>query len=307
MYRTVVCSFLFCALIFPVAASAQFGKKKPKDTPPASAPVATAPVAPKATGPLKVLVAAVTQMEDGSAVAGDFRFVPGETAFFSLSLDNYKVGPGGRVELDSELEALDAKGVPIGPSIKDQIKTTLQDEDKDWKPKVRAQFQVPTIARPGTYSVRYKVTDLLASQTVSGEAKFPVVGPNVEASDTLVIRDFGFYRSEEEQTPLAVAAYTPGDTVWARFNITGYKYGPENAIDVVYDVAVLNGDGKEIFAQKDAAVERSKADYPQPWVPGGINLRLQKNMRPGAYALAITARDAMGKQSITQKYDFRLE
>lgn len=300
-------ALLVAVLWLAQPASAQFGKKKPKETPAAPATAPASKTVPRATGPLKLVEARVAQMEDGEALTGETRFVPGETIFFSVVVDNYKVGANGRVELDTEMEALDPKGLALGPKITEQIKTTVEDEDKDWKPKLRAQFQVPSIARPGNYSVRFKVTDVQTSLSISGEKKLAVVGVDVAPSESLVVRDFGFYRSEDETTPLSIAAYRPGDTIWARFFITGYKYGPENAIDVTYDVAVLNAEGKEIFSQKNAAVERSKALYPQPWVPGGMNLSLQKNMRPGNYAIAITARDATGNQTITDKHEFRLE
>lgn len=245
-------------------------------------------------------------MEDGAALQAE-RFVPGETIFFSVFVENQKVGANGRVELKSEVEAFDSRGVSIAPKVAEDIKTTLQDEDKDWKPKIRAQLQLPAIARPGEYVIRYKVVDVQTGQSAAGERKFPVTGMNIERAETLVIRDFGFYRGEEDATALTIPAYRPGDTLWARFFLTGYGYGPENAIDVAYDVAVLNAEGKQIFEQKDAAVERSQAHYPQPWIPGGMNLSLQANMRPGTYTLVITGRDTTGKQTVSEKHEFRLE
>lgn len=106
---------------------------------------------------------------------------------------------------------------------------------------------------------------------------------------------------------LKPVAYHPGDMLWVRFDITGYKYGEQNAIDVGYDVEVLSPSGKQMFAQEDAAVEKSQAFYPQPWVPGGFNLMLQPDMTPGAYTLAITAHDAMGNQMLSERAEFKVE
>ena len=101
--------------------------------------------------------------------------------------------------------------------------------------------------------------------------------------------------------------YHPGDMLWVRFDITGYKYGEQNSIDVGYDVEVLSPDGKQLFAEEDAAVEKSQAFYPQPWVPAAFNLDLQPNMTPGTYTLVITAKDAVVKQTAETKAEFRVE
>jgi len=92
-----------------------------------------------------------------------------------------------------------------------------------------------------------------------------------------------------------------------KFDITGYKYGEQNAIDVAYDVAVTAAEGRTLFTQENAAVEKSQAFYPQPWVPGNFSLTLQPNMTPGMYAVSITARDGVGNQTVTEKAPFRVE
>ena len=123
----------------------------------------------------------------------------------------------------------------------------------------------------------------------------------------LVIRNFGFYRTQDDETPLKVVAYRAGDMLWVRFDMTGYKYGEQNAIDVSYDVVVMGPDGKQLFAQEDAAVEKNQAFYPQPWVPGAFNLSLQSNMTPATYTLLITARDGIGKQMTQARGEFKVE
>lgn len=256
--------------------------------------------------PLKIANFTLSQFEDGASM-GNASIVPGETLFVSFQAENYKATADGKVELKANFQALDPRGIEIQPATNDAVKTTLAQEDKGWKPKFRAQLQVPAIAPPGAYRIKYSVTDAQSKQSGSGEVAFEVRGKDVAPSAELVIRNLQFFRGEEDSTPLAIAAYRPGDTLWCRFDITGYKYGPENAIEASYDVAVLNADGKQIFAQQNAATEKTKAFYPQPWVPGGVNLSLQKNMNVGGYSVVITAHDAVGGQTATAKSDFKLE
>lgn len=280
------------ALLFAQTLSAQSNAK--------SAPAAPA-------RPLQVLRAAISQSEDGIPLQSGDNFRPGDIAFFSFQVENYRVGPTGKVDLVGHMQAFDPKGVAIAPADEETIGTSVSEEDKDWKPKLRLQLQLPSIAPPGTYKIKYEVTDRQTHQNAASELAFAVGGRGVEPASALTIRNLGFYRTQEEQTPLKVVAYRPGDTLWVRFDAIGYKYGEQNAIDVAYDVAVLSPDGKQMYSQEDAAVERSQAYYPQPWVPGGFNLSLQPTMRAGTYTLVLTARDGVGKQTATEKAEFRVE
>ena len=249
----------------------------------------------------------VSQFEDGPPLAGGQKLVAGETLFFRFGVVNFKTSAKGAVEVTGHAQAFDPRGTAIVAEDQVAIGTTLSQEDKDWKPVLRWQFQVPAIAPPGTYHIKFEAIDAQTHQTAAGESTFAVDGRDVRPSPTLAIRELGFYRGPDEETPLKVAAYRAGDMVWVRFDVTGYKYGEQNAIDVAYDVAVVDSAGKQLFAQENAAVERSQAFYPQPWVPGIFSLTLQGDMNKGGYAVTITARDGFGNQTVTQKAPFKVE
>jgi methionine-rich copper-binding protein CopC len=272
------------------------------------APIAILALAfPLAAQSLKVARPVVSQSEDGPALEKGAAFQPGDLAFFSFQVENYRMGLTGKVQLTGHIEVFDANGTPIMPRDEESIGTTLSQEDKNWKPKMRLEIQVPSIAPPGNYTIRFEAIDQQSHQTASGEVAFPVGGKGVEPSPALVIRTLGFYRSEEDETPLKTVAYRPGDMLRVRFDLTGYKYGEQNSIDVGYDVEVLSPGGKQLFAEEDAAVEKSQAFYPQPWVPASFNLDLQPNMSPGTYTLVITAHDAVVSQKAVARAEFKVE
>ena len=256
---------------------------------------------------IRAVRAVISQSEDGPAIGNGLSFLPGDIAFFSFQVENYKIGTTGKVQLTGHIGVSDPKGVHVVPRDEEVIGTSVSEEDKDWKPKLRMQIQIPSIAPPGNYRIQFDVTDQQTRQTASGELSFPVGGKGVEPAGALTIRDLGFYRTQEEENALRTVAYRAGDILWVRFDVTGYKYGEQNSIDVTYDVAVLAPDGKQLFTQEDAAVEKSQAFYPQPWVPGAFNLSLQSTMRAGTYTLVITARDGVGKQTAETKAEFRVE
>jgi hypothetical protein len=263
--------------------------------------------APKPLPAFRVADPIVSQFEDGPPLAGGQKLVAGETLFFRFGVVNFKTSAAGKVQITGHAQAFDPRGSAIVPQDEVAIGTTLSQEDKDWKPALRSQFQVPAIAPPGIYRIKFEAIDEQTHQTAAGETTFAVEGRDVRPSTTLTIREFGFYRGQDDETPLKVAAYRAGDMVWVRFDVTGYKYGEQNSIDVAYDVAVVNGEGKQLFAQEDAAVEKSQAFYPQPWVPGIFSLTLQPDMSKGVYAVVITARDGIGNQTVTQKAQFKVE
>ncbi|HVW87772.1 MAG TPA: hypothetical protein VHB50_23970 [Bryobacteraceae bacterium] len=258
-------------------------------------------------GPLQVTEPVVSQFEDGPALPTGQKLVPGETIFFRFEAANFRTSESGKVQLTGHAQVFDPRGTPVAPPDEVAIATSLREEDKDWKPRFRSQFQLPAIAPPGTYRIRFDALDMQTRQKASGESSFEVEGADVPPSQQLIIRKIAFYRGQDDEAPLKIAAYRPGEAVWVRFDITGYKYAPQNAIDVTYDVAVSNAAGKQLFAQENAAVERSQAFYPQPWVPGIFSLSLQPNTAPGTYAITVTARDAVGKQTVAERAEFRVE
>ncbi len=260
---------------------------------------------------LQLVNAGVRQIEDGPAVPRGTQFVPGETVYYSVQVTGYTISAidpeKKKVRFNYTIDAFDPKGVKLIETVESILDTTISDQDKEWKPKVRNEIQIPTFAPPGRYKVVTTVTDDISKLSATSETLFEVTGPVVESSPELTVHSFGFYRSEDDANPIPIAAYRAGDTLFARFNMTGFRFGERNTIDLAYDVAVLNPEGKEIYAQPNAAVEKSFSFYPKPYVPGGMNLSLQPDMRKGQYTIVLTVHDFMGKQNYETRQTFEVE
>ena len=258
-------------------------------------------------GPLAVVSPAIEQNEGGSPLPPSFEHVPGEVLFFSFQVQGSQVSTDQKIKLHYKVDVFDPLGVRIMETVQAPIEAELAPQDKEWKPKVRHEIPTPPLGLSGTYKIAVEVTDDLAHATATRDVPFLVRGRNVAPSETLVIRDFRFYASEEASETLPKAAYRPGEAVWARFDITGYKLGPGNKVDVAYGIAVLNSAGKQLWAQPEAAVERSESFYPKRYVPGSMSLNLQPNIRAGEYAIVVTARDAIGNQTCEAKGTFTVQ
>ena len=254
---------------------------------------------------LRVINPVSAQFEDGPAL-GSLRLVPGELVYFSFNVENFSKSAEGKVELTGHVQVFDPAGASIYPADEIPILTTLSPEDKNWKPKLRAAVAIPPIAPPGAYKVKFDVTDEQSHETASGEASFNVEGKFVAPSGVLAVRELNCFRNQNDTTALITPVYRAGDMVWVKFYITGFKYGEQNSIDASYDVEVLNPDGTSLMKKEDAAMEKSSAYYPQPYIPGSFNLTLKTTMAQHVYTVVITAHDAVGNQTATAKLKFQV-
>jgi hypothetical protein len=255
----------------------------------------------------KIIDAGINELEDGPNIARGTTFTQGETVFFSCRFDGFRVSPDKRVVIEYGFSAVDPAGVPIAEPAAGKVDAELRPQDKDWKPKIRYSVIVPPLAPSGMYKIRLTARDS-GGGAVTLETPFEVRGAHaVEPSETLVIRNFGYYRGQEDAAPLAVAAYKPGDAVFARFDITGYKFADGNERDVAYTVEVTAGDGRVMLKPGPPTVDRGASFYPQRYVPCGISFQLQPNLRAGEYTVRVEAQDRIGMQTAEWKQSFRVE
>ena len=166
---------------------------------------------------------------------------------------------------------------------------------------------IPPLVGSGAYTIVVKVEDLVAKTQAELPVTFQVRGRNVTPSDTLVVRNFRFFRGEEDTQALEKAAYRPGDAVWAKFDITGFKYGEKNKIDVSYVTSVIAPSGKVLWTQPEPASEQTESFYPKLYVPASMGITLQNNMRPGDYTIAVQVKDSVGDQTYEAKATFTVE
>ncbi len=257
--------------------------------------------------PLGIVTVLLHQFEDGPPVAAAEPFQPGDTVFLSFQVAGYRASESRRIHLTYRIEAADPAGVALAEPVADAIATELAPQDKDWLPKVRYSVLVPPWAGSGSYRLRARVRDELAGADVTHDRNFTVRGRQVEPSPTLVVKNFRFFRSEEAAEPMPVAAYRPGDTLWARFDITGYRLADKNRYHVEYGIAVLRANGETLYAEPKAAEEQDSTFYPKRYVPGALSLNLQTELARGDYTIVVTARDRVGGETAESRQVFHVE
>jgi hypothetical protein len=256
---------------------------------------------------LQIVRPVVSQMEDGAADTPGLEHVPGETVYFMCRVAGYAKSPDEKIRLKFSVQAFDPKGVALVEEVASEITAEVGPQDKEWQPKIATEVPIPPLVGSGAYKIVVKVQDAVANTSAEASITFLVRGRDVAPSDTLVVRSFRFFRNEDDEKPLDKASYRPGDGVWARFDIIGFRYAAKNRIDVSYSTSVIAPGGRVLWTQPEPAAEQSESFYPKRYVPAAMGITLQNTIRPGEYTIAVRATDAVGKQVCEAQHTFTIE
>jgi hypothetical protein len=260
--------------------------------------------------PLRIDGAGVQAVEDGPFVPADHVFGPGESVYFTFEAADYRIQRSGetrRIKLDYSIRLVDSEGALLAPEETGEIDDELSEQDKDWRPKRRAVFVLPSYLAAGQARLTLTLNDRVAKSTAKHAWALRLGGEKLTKSEALGIQLFRFYRGENDREPIAVAAYRPGDTLWMRFDVTGFKAGPKSSHDIRYELQVIAPDGHEALEQKLADEGSSDSFYPAAFVAGVLSLATRQDMQQGEYTVVLTASDLVGGQTYTGKYKFELE
>lgn len=279
----------------------------------AAAAQAQPAAAAKAAGTIAIPEARLHSYDDGPVLREADKLGPGDGIWVTARLAGYAIKSDEDkdkryIHLTYRFEAVDPDGVPLIEPKTEKIETDLAREDKNWQPKIRFNFVLPPLPDSGVHRVILSVTDEFGKTAVKRELPFRVQGYEVEKSDKLTARNIRFQRREEDTAPLNPAVYRPGDTVWLRFDMTGYKLGERNAFDVAYGLEVLRvSDQKSLYAEPNAAREKDATLYRKRYLQGALSLNLTKDLARGEYAIILRLRDDLAGQSYESKHPFMVE
>ena len=261
---------------------------------------------------LAILDAGIQRSEDAPFVSSDFQFLPGDYLYCRFQVSGYAIETDPKndirkLSLSYEITPRDSKGVALTPPVSGTIADELSSEDKNWTPKRRASFLLPSFVAAGDFSLHIVVKDLVAKNSTDLDLPFHIGGVHIVPSAGITVQNFEFLRNEDDKDPVEVPAYSPGDTVFARFDMSGFEFGPENKYHLAYGVVVLRPDGKPYLEQPSAAELVDSSFYPAQFLSGNVNVITAKNSARGQYLVILTARDVLSKRSYELKRTFTLE
>lgn len=259
---------------------------------------------------LRIADATASQTEDGAPAGASHQFLPGETVFVSWRVAGYR-----RVEKDDrswlnllwKVEAADSAATALTTATTGTVDSDLSPQDKEWMPKLRQEILLPPLLPSGKYSIRILVEDIYAKSKAEATITVSVRGYDVAPSESLIVRNIRYFRTEDDGRPLAVPAYRPGDTVWARFDITGYRLGERNRFEVTYGLEIFRESGESLYKEPEAARITEANFYPKRAVPGAFSLNLTPDLAKGPYTAVIRVTDVVGGQDCETKSTFTVE
>lgn len=265
-----------------------------------------------ANSSLAIVDAGVQESEDSPFAPSDYRFLPGDYVYFTFQITGFEIrslnrGEVRKISLNYDVRPEDANGIPLTASSSGSIETELSPEDKHWTPKRRASFLLPSFIGAGDFHIHVVVKDAIAKTEISKDFAFRVGGLEVKRTNSIEIETFQFFRNENDDQPLDLAAYAPGDTVYARFEMVGFKTGPQNGYHLSYGVTVLGPDGKPFLQAPHAAELADATFYPAQYLPGALSITTSSSSTRGEYIAILTVRDLIANTNYEIKKAFSLE
>ena len=262
--------------------------------------------------PLQIVSAGVETSEDAPFVAADYRFLPGDYVYFQFQISGFSEKTKEdsdirKMSLTYEITPQDAKGVSLTASVTGSIQEDLGNEDKNWMPKRRASFLLPSFVAAGDFHLHVFVKDMVSNKSTERDIPFHIGGTVVAPTTALSVQEFQFLRKEDDTDALDVPAYAPGDTVYTRFTMTGFHLGAGNQYHLSYGLTVNRPDGKVFLTQTNAAELSDKSFYPITFVPSNMSVTTSKTTARGQYVLLLTVRDLIGSQTYQLKRVFTIE
>lgn len=262
--------------------------------------------------PLAIIDGGVQRSDDAPYVPKDFQFLPGDFVYFSFHISGFATKTNETTEVKSlsleyEVTPRDVNQIPLAEPVEGTIAEDLSKEDKNWTPKRRASFLLPSYVAAGQFNIHVVVRDLIAKTEAERDYPFLIGGVQIANAATIQAESFVFLRNQDDEKALDLPAYAPGDTVFAHFQMIGFKNEAGNTYKLSYGVKVLRPDGKVFLEVPNAAQISSSSFYPAQFVPGELQVNTPKDAAHGAYVLTLTVRDLVANQSFDLQRSFTIE
>jgi hypothetical protein len=261
---------------------------------------------------LAIVQAGVQQSEDAPFVPADYQFLPGDYLYFTFQIAGFSIQSLNRDEVRKisllyQITLEDANGVALVEPVSDSIQAELNPEDKNWMPKRRVSFLLPSYVASGDFHVHVVAKDLFGKTDASKDFPFHVGGVRIEPSTSINVQHFKFLRREGDRNALEVPAYSPGDTVFASFDMAGFKLAQSNTYSLEYGLSVIQPNGKLFLDAPRAAELKSNSFYPAQFLPGVIRINTPPDTAKGEYVLTLAVHDLIGNTQSETKKSFSIE
>lgn len=245
------------------------------------------------------------RQEDGPAIPANYAYYGGELLYMSFKVSGFKPLKE-QVEVRWQIVATDPDGLLLVPLINGVVREELNVNDKEWLPRVQQTIPLPPQIPPGVCKLKLVATDEYGKATAEKEVEFKVGGRPLPKVEAFALLDLSFYESETALSAMREPVYRPGNALWARFQMAGFKLGEKNRFDVSYGLEIRTTEGKVLYERAEAASDGATPFYPRRVLNGGVTLNITDGVRPGEYLLVVKAKDRVGGTEAETQSRFRV-
>ena len=165
--------------------------------------------------------------------------------------------------------------------------------------KIATEIAIPPLVTSGTYKIVVKVEDVVGQNHGRTVGSLRGPRPEVAPSDTLVVRNLPFL-PQRRRHPARRQGGLQGRAaaMWVKFDMTGFKYGPANKIDVSYILSVILGRRQSALDTKpEAAGDQTESFYPKSVRHRRIQRADSAERQARRVRHSVEVKDAVGKQN----------
>lgn len=245
------------------------------------------------------------RQEDAPAIPSGYAYYGGELLYLSFKVSGFKPLKD-RVEVRWQIIATDPDGLLLVPLMNGVVREELNVNDKDWLPRIQQTIALPPQIPPGMGKLKLVANDEHGKTTAEKEVEFRIQGKPLPKVAAFSLLDLGFFESDVAMNPMREAVYRPGNALWARFQMAGFKLGEKNRFDVTYGLEIRKPDGKVLYARPEAASDSAEPFYPRRLLNGGVTLDITAGVLPGDYILVVKAKDKVGGTEAEASSQFKV-
>ena len=251
----------------------------------------------------------VSDSEGGARVGELHSFAEGEKVYLDFRIAGFaQAGDPPRVKIEYDVAPVDDLGRSLAPGLKGVVDEEITAQDKNWRPHLRYELEIPQVPRPTAHRFEVRLKDLVANVEASAEIPFRVASKYPAAPASLSVYDFKFFRSEYDEAALQEGqTFHPEDKIFLRFYVTGFRFGKSNSYNLEYGLQLKDAAGKILLNAHKAAAESRESYYPKDFVPCAVAILLERSVRPGNYAITLSVRDVVGNQRADSVHPFVIE
>lgn len=254
---------------------------------------------------LAITGAAVSDRAAGTPVPQERTFLAGERVYVSFRIAGFRAaGDSSRIFLEYSIEAMDSLGNAFEQAFEGRMITATRRTET---PPIRYGFELPRAPWPGEGKFRITVRDRIAETTAREEIGFQIGSDLPDKGGAFAVTALRIFSSEYSDQPVTDTAFRPGDSVWCRFVLSGYRMQVNHLYKVSYGVSLRDRSGRVIFSEPDAVSDTKESFYPRWYLPGLASVRLEPGIRPGVYKLSIAATDQIGNQNAAAETTIRVQ